>query len=285
MVSTVCYAEDDSKRLYDYCPSFAATVLFAILFGAVTITHIVQAFRYRKPFTWVLIMAGGWELGGYIARTLSVMDQLNSGIFTAQFLLILLAPLWINAFVYMVLGRMIHFFLEDDRIFGIRARRITLMFVLFDIAAFVVQLTGGMMASGDDYSAQTIQNGLHIYTGGVGLQLAFIAVFIALALRFQRILKRQDQDQASQMVMEMSRTQYEPTSGNEASTHISLLNRSYRQARPLLIIIWVALGFIVLRNVYRLIEYGMGGVNGNTITRHEWFQYVLVKPSSKEDHR
>jgi len=274
MVAIVCYPLADPDMVYNYCPSFIATVLFAILFGIVTITHIIQAFRYRKPFTWVLIMGSCWELGGYIARSLSVTRQHDSGIYTIQFMLILLAPLWINAFIYMILGRMVHFFLVNDRIYGIRARRITLMFVLFDVTAFVVQLAGGMMASGTDYSVQILQDGLNIYTGGVGLQLAFIAVFVALSLRFQQTLKRQERDQASQTVVEMSRTQYEQYSDHAKSTDVSLLDRSYREARPLLITIWIALGLIVLRNIYRLIEYGLGGVHGNTITRHEWYQYV-----------
>lgn len=48
-------------------------------------------------------MAAIWETRGYALRILSVRDQLNEPYFTIQQLLIILAPLWINAFVYIVL--------------------------------------------------------------------------------------------------------------------------------------------------------------------------------------
>src|ERR1700677_181516 len=36
------------NALYAYNPSFAAAVIFSVLFGVVTVTHIVQAISYRK---------------------------------------------------------------------------------------------------------------------------------------------------------------------------------------------------------------------------------------------
>lgn len=279
MPAIVCLPHDDPSSLYNYCPSLAPAILFAVLFGLITFSHVVQAFVYRHPAAWVLIMAGCWETGGYISRTISIFHQASSGIFTAQFLLILLAPLWINAFVYMILGRMMHFFLANDRIFGIRARRITLVFVLFDITAFVVQLIGGLMTSGTDLSPQTVQTGLNIYTGGVALQLAFIFVFICLSIRFRQALKQQDLARLNGT--KSWATETPDSAAVEAGVFVVdsqddlFANRTYSQAKPLLITLWIALSLIIVRNIFRLAEYAMGGVNGNTITRHEWYQYVF----------
>ena len=55
--------------------------------------------------------------------------QLQSPMLT----LIVLAPAWIAAFDYMTLGRLINTFLPSKSALGLRARRITLIFVLFDI--------------------------------------------------------------------------------------------------------------------------------------------------------
>ena len=44
----------------------------------------------------------------------------------------------VNAFDYMVLGRMMHFFLPQKKILGIPARRITLYFVLFDVVYVIL---------------------------------------------------------------------------------------------------------------------------------------------------
>lgn len=170
---------------------------------------------------------------------------------------------------------MIHFFLDNDRIYGIRARRIALMFVLFDITAFLIQLAGGFLASGTTYTDQTIQNGLRIYTAGVGLQLIFIAVFVVIAVAFQRTLKAQDRQQTSWMALEASHTQYQPSGAGRFFKDSLYSDRKFRDARPLLVTIWIALAFIISRNVYRLIEYAMGGVRGNVLTHHEWYLYAF----------
>lgn len=250
-----CYPIDDPNAQWTYCPSYGAAIAFAALFGIVTVTHTIQAVIYRKPFALVMIMGGSWEIGGYVFRALSVRDQLNSSLFTAQQLLILLAPLWINAFVYMLLGRMIHFFLVEDRIYGIRARKITLMFVLFDITAFLVQGAGGSMTSSEN-TLDTQKLGIHIYMGGVGIQLAFILIFLVLAIRFQKLVKQQ----AQYNPIDQSHPLYAPT-------------KTTNNAIFMLYTIYCVLFLIVFRNIYRLIEFSLGIFS--SITTHEWFTYVF----------
>jgi hypothetical protein len=82
----------------------------------------------------------------------------------------------------MILGRMIQFFVPDQKLVGVRARRFTLVFVLLDIvcvicwidsctytdfsaSSFLVQGTGGSMASNTDKDADSlklIKLGIHI---------------------------------------------------------------------------------------------------------------------------
>ncbi|KAJ7455893.1 hypothetical protein FB451DRAFT_1342275 [Mycena latifolia] len=144
-----------------YCPSFPAAVLFSALFGLTTFAHVVQAVRYRKKFCWVVIMAGSWETGGLVLR-----------------LLILLAPLWINAFLYVLMACLVYFFVPEKHVGGISARRLSLCFVLLDITAFLAQAGGGSIISSD--SPRVALTGIHIYMGGIGLQQLFIFAFTAL---------------------------------------------------------------------------------------------------------
>jgi len=219
-------------------------------------------------------MGAAWECAGYVFRILSVLHELNGTFATVQLLLILLAPLWINAFIYMVLGRAIHFFLEDDRVFGIRARRITLMFVLFDIAAFLVQATGGAMTSNSE-PVSTQQLGLHIYMGGVGLQLLFICVFIALAIQFQKKIYAVLHQMGATRPTLLSTLRNGSSMKNNAYEEMST-DESYKapeRALHLLYIIYTVLGLIIFRNVYRLIEFSQGVLSN--ITTHEWYAYVF----------
>lgn len=255
MPSFKCYPITDPNSQWNYCPSFGAAILFICLYGLATVTHILQAVLHKKSFAWVLIMGGAWETAGYIFRTLSVEHQLSTTYATAQQLLILLAPLWINAFAYMVLGRMVHFFLTNDQVFHLKAKRITLIFVLCDISTFLVQAAGGSMTTSTNPPA-TQQAGLHVYMGGVGMQILTICVFLALCIRFQIKIYRQEASALS--------------SGQ--GVHMRDFN-SPTNARHLLYLLYTVLGLIVYRNIYRLIEFS-SGVH-SSITEHEWYPYVF----------
>lgn len=249
-----CYPIDDDDTLWMFCPSYGAAIAFCTLFGLTTLVHSLQGFLFRKPFTFVLIMGGIWETAGYVFRTLSVRDQHNEGFMTAQTLLIILAPLWINAFVYMLLGRMIHFYLDKDQVFGIRTRRITLMFVCFDIMAFLIQATGGTMLNSTN-PARIQKLGMDVYMAGVGAQIFFILIFLALAIQFSRLVKKEDFYSAID-----SDTQDHPP-------------KSARQALRLLYVIYAVLLLILFRNVYRLIEFSAG--IESSITKQEWYTFVF----------
>jgi hypothetical protein len=81
------------NALWQYSPSFAAAIIFSVLFGALTITHLAQALVYRNGFCWVVVMAALWETGAYVFRALGAKDQQSSGIATVAQILVLVAPI------------------------------------------------------------------------------------------------------------------------------------------------------------------------------------------------
>ena len=97
--------------------------------------------------------------------------------------IVLIVPPGVNAFAYIVLARMIHFFIPSHRVFHILAIALAATFVALDIISFVIQLVGGGMATPTASTAQQ-QKGINIYMGGIGLQQAFIVIFTVLAIRF-----------------------------------------------------------------------------------------------------
>jgi hypothetical protein len=78
-------------------------------------------------------MGGGLETVAMVSRCLSIVHPTSGGPYTIWFVLVLVSPLWINAFVYMIMGRMIYNFIPAQKIAGIPARKFGLYFVLFDI--------------------------------------------------------------------------------------------------------------------------------------------------------
>jgi hypothetical protein len=238
----------DCRALWEYNPSIPAAIVFAVLFGTSAVLHVVQSVTYQKRFCWVIITAGTWEAAGFILRTISAYNQLQLGFFMPEELLILLSPIWINAFAYMILGRMIYYFLPEKKVFGISASRFALLFVCMDILAFIIQGIGGSMASNPGQSQKSILLGLHIYMGGIGIQEFFILFFVSAAIAFHRRLLALERE------------------GQLA--HLGKPNW-----RPLLYTLYASLALITVRIIFRLVQYTAGFTSD--IPRHEAYFYCL----------
>ena len=99
-------------------------------------------------------MGTAWETVGFSLRAVSGEKVDDLGLFIAHRNFIILAPLWLNAFAYMVLARMVHYYLPEKACFGVTARKFSFMFVTFDIVAFIVQASAtGLMVSDDHQQA------------------------------------------------------------------------------------------------------------------------------------
>jgi hypothetical protein len=126
-----------------------------------------------------------WETVSFAVHTLGTRDQQNQAYAIVWQLLFLLAPLWINAFVYMTFARMAHYYLPEanKKIRGFKASSIAVWFVWGDVVTFIVQAAGGVMASpGADIN--TVKIGLNIYLAGMALQQFFILIFLWLMIDF-----------------------------------------------------------------------------------------------------
>jgi hypothetical protein len=150
----------DPDMQWPYCPSFPAATAFTALFGTLCLAHLLQAIYYRKAFCWVICMASIWETVGFVFRLLGAQDPRNQTYAVGSNILILLAPLWINAFAYMVVGRMAYYWLPEKRLWKIKARTLTTWFVWLDVITFLVQATGGSMI--DQTDPGTAQIGLDV---------------------------------------------------------------------------------------------------------------------------
>ena len=128
-----CIDPNSPDAVWPFCPSPIPAALFCVLFGVLTIGHIYQAIRYRKLYCAIMVIAGIWQVVTYAIREMSVFNQKNDGLYSIWFIMILIAPLWINAFVYMVLARMVWCFLPNKKLGGIRAWKFGTLFVCLDI--------------------------------------------------------------------------------------------------------------------------------------------------------
>ncbi|KAJ6452048.1 RTA1 like protein-domain-containing protein [Mycena sanguinolenta] len=224
----VRYNPHDSNYYFLYCPSFSAAVLFSVPFGLTTMVHFIQAI-YRKRFCWSLL----WPEYGKLLVSSSAYWRYS----TPHPLLVLLTPLWINAFLYFLMSRLVYFFVPEKHVGGINARRLSLCFVLLHITAFLVQAAGGSIIRSTTPSTALL--GIHIYMGGIGLQQLFVFGFTGLVVRFHYKMMR--------------------------------LDGSTEWKRPLYFIYTLTL--ITIRIVFRLVEFSSGVYS--PITMHEAPFYCL----------
>ncbi|KAK0099487.1 hypothetical protein ONS95_004695 [Cadophora gregata] len=238
------------NALWNYYPSFVAAVVTAGIFGAITLVHIAEAIYFKTSYSWVISMGLFWETIGFTFRALSAKHQQSSGLLTMSQLSILLAPLWMNAFSYLILTHMIHFYHPTQHLLSLRAPTFSTLFIPLDILCFIIQLIGGSMA-GVGAPPQQMQTGLNIYKAGIALQELFVVLFIGLAVNFQLTMRRLELEYPDVLPMEK------------------------RTWRRLLYAVYASLVFISARIVFRLVEFSHGTTADNQILNVEWYQYVF----------
>jgi hypothetical protein len=99
----------------------------------------------------------------------------------------------INAFAYMVVGRMIYFFLPEKKVYGIKATWLAKIFIWLDILSFIIQAVGGSMLSNQD-SRSIMRMGMTVYRIGIGIQQLFIVLFLVLTQRFHTRMSAMDRE-------------------------------------------------------------------------------------------
>ncbi|KAH6965725.1 RTA1 like protein-domain-containing protein [Fusarium venenatum] len=225
---------DACNSNYFFDPSFAANLAFCVLFGLTTIAHLVQAVLFKKRFCWVAIMGAAWETIAFAFKTVGSRDQQNITYLT----------LGINAFVYMGVARMVYFSMPAQKLLGIKAVRMTLLFVWLDVILFLVQGSGGIMLSNTDADSDMVDIGMKVYMAGVALQLAVVLIFTSITVFFYFKLRQ-------------------------------LEGRSMGRMKWLIWTMVVVLMLIVTRIVYRLVEFGPGVNAHNTLLIHEEYPLGL----------
>ncbi|KAJ5318842.1 uncharacterized protein N7506_011546 [Penicillium brevicompactum] len=238
--------------LYQYTPSLVAAVIFAALFFLATAFHLWQRIlnnaKYFNPF----IVGGIFQIIGYGARAVSHFHPTSTTVYAIQNLLILLAPTLYAASIYMVLGRLITF-LHGQHLSYVPVKYMTKIFVLGDVLSFILQGAGGGVMSGGAENLLVV--GQWIIVAGLCVQLVFFGAFLVTSICFHwRIIKS-------------------PTPQSTASSITSgFIPRDWH---GLLFALYTASILILIRSVYRIVEFVQG--NSGYLISHEVFFACAVR--------
>ncbi|KAM0545346.1 hypothetical protein ACHAPJ_011418 [Fusarium lateritium] len=232
---------------YGFNPKWEDNAAFAIVFGLSTVAHLGQAIALNQKFCWVIVMGASWECICFILRALGARNQQESIYVTVSTLLFLLAPIWINAFIYMIVARLVYFLHPQRRIVGISAQWLAKCFVTADVICFIIQVAGGGLLASDD--ANTSKLGTKIYMAGIGVQLGFVVMFIVV-----------------HGIFFLDLTRY---------ARVGKLPVRNGYIMPLCWVIYAVLFLIIIRISFRLVEFSGGASSSNVVLRHEGFQLYL----------
>ncbi|KAF9071722.1 RTA1 like protein-domain-containing protein [Rhodocollybia butyracea] len=168
---------------YGYIPSFSIAVLFLSLFGVTTVAHFIQAWVHRKWFfLYTAVFAGAIELVGWYGREWASRDVFSVDAFTIQIVCTIVAPTPLLAANFIILSRLIKKLGESYSRLG--PRLYSRIFVSCDVFGFFVQVGGGLIASGRNAPASTVNLGSHVMLGGVLFQFFVIICYMSLAAEY-----------------------------------------------------------------------------------------------------
>ena len=161
--------------------------------------------------------------------------------YVIQSVFLLLAPILFAAAVYMVLARIIRS-VNAEQYSPIRINWLTKIFVGCDILTFLIQGSGaGMMAE-----SSMSKMGQNIVLAGLILQILTFVLFLVTAILFDIRMRANPTLEATQ-------------GGSPWKKHLLSL--------------YTVSSMILLRSVFRVIEYGLG--NDGYLLANEWPTYVL----------
>ncbi|KAG4431805.1 hypothetical protein IFR05_012713 [Cadophora sp. M221] len=228
--------------VYPYTPNAPICIVMAILFGISASYHLFQMIKKKTWFYSPLVVGAFMMTFGYIARYFSTKSPDALGPYIMQSLFIILPPSLYAATIYIIYGR-VALFVNAPQASLIRPTRVTKIFVIGDVIAFFMQAGGGGMMA----QASMADLGQKIMLIGLFVQLAFFGLFLIVSIVF------------------WNRTRSSP----------ARYTLQYGKCTwySLLMLLLATAAVIILRCVFRIIEFGQGH-DGYLVT-HEVFLYLF----------
>ncbi|EAW16826.1 RTA1 domain-containing protein [Aspergillus fischeri NRRL 181] len=245
---------DKDDSIYFYNPSLGASILFTIIYiipliyqSYVTFIFLRKAQTPRTNYFIPTVIGAALEVAGYAIRCASVQKPADIALYAVSSTIIVIAPVFVCASLYMLLGK-----LETSSDGGARkpaaflrggsGRWLPWVFVTLDILAVLTQGSGSGIASSGNWEGSTKDAGIGVLIGGLVLQVVTFATYLVIMVWFHWRAR---------------------VEGHQLPHGVRMVMRG----------VYIAGFFIMLRSIYRVFEFAFG-IDSYTFT-HEWPLYVL----------
>jgi hypothetical protein len=212
------------KPAYGYVPSFAAGIVFCILFGLSFFGHVFRGVTKRRWTSYVLAAGAVTEIIGWAGRTASakcpysqsklmhesrqttltnhktlIYLSLRPDDFLMQITTLIIAPCFMSAAAYITLGALIRIVGRQSSLLS--PRMYVIIFSSFDVISLVVQAIGGGSASVANQRGTSTKVGTDIMVAGILFQLATMIVFCCFLLDFVRRARGMEKPGSTRVVI------------------------------------------------------------------------------------
>ncbi|KAL3450543.1 RTA1 like protein-domain-containing protein [Aspergillus insuetus] len=163
---------------YHYDPTLAGAIIALIFYGASTGLHVFQLWQLKCYFFTTFIIGAIMMTLGYLFRAASSQHPTALGLYIGQNVCLLLPPSLYAATIYMIYGRIVVYAQSPEQSI-IAPGKVTKIFVLGDVFAFLLQASGGGMMAMESMAKM----GQNITIVGLFVQLVFFGFFFAKTKR------------------------------------------------------------------------------------------------------
>lgn len=236
----------NGQNPWKYEPNVGLATIVCIIFIFLTTLHGYQLLRTKTWYFIAFWIGGVLECIGYLTRIWSAKQKpdYSTGPYAISQIMVLIAPSLFAASMYMELGRIIRL-VGGEAYSIVRVSRLTKIFVIGDVIAFLAQAGGAALLSSD--SVSTSNTGQKILIVGLVIQIIFFALFVVVSLVFHMRIA----GKATEKMMQYPSMPW----------------------KKHLVNIYVASTLVLVRCIFRLIEYA-AGEDGYLLT-NEWPNYVF----------
>lgn len=264
---------------FDTKLNLGVNALFTALFGALAVAQMGLLIWLRfLYFGLCLFFGAGVEFAGYLTRSLAYHDQSQLSLFLCQIVALTIAPVFMMAAIYYMLGQVI--VLHGRKFSILSPLTFSYVFVSCDIISLVLQAVGGGIAASAAAYGTDPATGTHIMVAGVSFQVLSMLIFVFFLFDMLSKLYFHASPQVKGLLPNFFNMLLNTPRGQALKSECEpFYNTRYRIAReknlftyaPLVILIGTT--FIYIRSVYRVAELAQGW-RGYLIT-HESFLMTL----------
>lgn len=267
------------NNLYRADLNLGANVFFCVIFGVVMLWHFIVGGLFKYWYFFFMFGIGsGLDFGGYLARAVSATDETAINPFLVQIIVLTIAPAFIMAGIYYLLGRQIVYL--GDRYSWLKPRWFSYIYVTCDVISLVIQAIGGGMAATALADNDDTDSGTHVMVAGIAFQVLTMSTFIIVGGNFALRSWFRALPEVKFSVTNFLSLFFNVGKANELYSHLEpeynpdfAHVRNRKLGRYVFPAIFTSTVLVYIRCIYRLVELAEGWTG--FIIRHEAFLFAL----------